>query len=208
MKPTLLPDLDIYFHQAPDGTWIWVPPDTVNAESFMALPFNERALQIARYFCDKLELREIAKNTDRGGIIDRALRRLGLGPNPWCAAIMWLCCQLAGWPFDWKPSNPASVRSWVAAAKKAGRLITLNEKSPNRTIFRGMLYGWSNGMNGHIGIGVRREGGRVYGIEGNTNTAGSAEGDGMFRKWRRPNAFFPGRWFAIDLRTMRKRNGR
>lgn len=65
---------------------------------------------------------------------------------------------------------------------------------------RGMLVGWSKGSNGHIGVAIANAtDGRIFTIEGNTDAQGTPEGDGMYRRVRRPNEFFAGHWYAINL---------
>lgn len=182
-------------------TVLWIPPTLLKGEkrvTYYNSPFKERLVQVNAYLADHADIRETARNTDRGGWIDRALRRLGLGPNPWCAAIQWEACIRAGWPFATQPKNPASVRSWVAWAKKEGRFLPLTPKTIQP--LRGMLVGWSKGSNGHIGVAIANAtDGRVFTIEGNTDAQGTPEGDGMYRRVRRPDEFFAGHWYAINL---------
>lgn len=142
---------------------------------FWALPGRERMVLIAAYLCDVVKVREVKPN--EGFWVNRILARTGLGPGyAWCAAFISFCADLAEYDIGPKKGR-AAVRNWFDWAKKDNRVGF----KPRR----GDLYGWVNpDGRGHIGIATNIVGGKVLGIEGNTNAQGSREGDGAYRKER------------------------
>ena len=108
----------------------------------------------------------------------------GMDGVPWCAEFVSFCCATAGIPL--RSASTVYMKQW---AKKNGRW--------SATPRRGMVaMAQHSPTTGHVGIveGVQANGSIVT-IEGNTNGAGSREGDGTYRKVRRP-----GSWLGfIDL---------
>lgn len=105
------------------------------------------------------------------------------GPWAWCAAFVCWCFQEA------QKQNPLAIerpttpgaRAFENWAKKVG--AELIKPIGDHKIKPGdiLVYTFS-----HIGIAVRHEQGDVVEtIEGNTNTEGSREGDGVYRRRRR-----------------------
>lgn len=165
------------------------PVKYLTDEEYSALPIEERVLHVAR---SKVGVREAGRN--RGHWVSRFLASVGLGPGyAWCAAFVSWCIEEAGgtkgrygpWP-KWKR---AAVRYWASHAVWRGDSFDLNHAK------RGMLLYWvyKNGQ-GHIGFitGVDTDSrGNVVAIrtiEGNTNKAGSREGDGVYDKTRAVNS--------------------
>jgi len=139
---------------------------------YTALPVQERALQFA---AAQVGQREIGKNA--GPFVTRILASVGLGPGfPWCAAFASWCLRNAG--FKGGPtSGRAAVRNWAKWASQQG----ITSSKP----VRGALFYWLNSnQTGHIGFVTKVEGASVHTIEGNTNDAGSREGDGTYRRVR------------------------
>ncbi|MNY35159.1 hypothetical protein D3C86_1695460 [compost metagenome] len=98
-------------------------------------------------------------------------------PAPYCAAFLSFCFGQAGY------KQPRTA--WSSALFPTARLV--KEPEP------GMVYGiyFTNmGRIAHCGLieFVRNE--LVYGIEGNTNLAGSREGDGVWRKIRHKRTIY------------------
>jgi len=142
----------------------------------------ERALLVAHELVDNIKVREVGAN--RGFWVERFLKAVGLGPGySWCAAFVYFCLIMAGVPRKNLPGHPASVLGWYEWAITNGRLITdLNSAK----IARASLFFWIDGFHGHIGWFVRWliPGALFETLEGNTNQAGSREGDGAYRKRR------------------------
>ncbi len=157
------------------------PPDLLITDSaWEGFSVQERALQIARYFADTLKLREHGVN--RGFWVERFLSAVGLGGGyAWCAAFVYWCIKNAGW--SGKLTGGAAVRNWIRWARETNRIV------PHSQIKRGMIFAFmTNQTQGHMGFVVRSEkrGGDIiiHTIEGNTNRAGSREGDGVYRRER------------------------
>lgn len=116
-----------------------------------------------------------------GPFVTMLLKAVSLPPgNAWCAAFVSYCLKKAG--FTKGPTkNRARVKAWADWGFEKG-VIT---KHPQR----GDLFFWLNqNGTGHIGfyLGDDPDGMRV--IDGNTNVAGSREGDGVYKHVRRKGA--------------------
>lgn len=133
----------------------------------------ENALLIAAHLCDKEKVREQGHNA--GFWVSKFLASVGLPTGyAWCAAFASYCLKEAGYKGGPK-SGKAAVRNWAAWAMDTHRIV----EHPQR----GDLFYWLNSDGtGHIGFVVRNRGQFVDTISGNTNEAGSREGDGIYRK--------------------------
>jgi hypothetical protein len=140
-------------------------------EGFHALPVSERALLIAAYFCDRLRVKEAGRN--RGRWVEEFQKSAGVEPGAaWCACFVTYCLKAAGYAGK-IPGGPAAVRNWFHFAQAADQ--------PRR----GDLFCWLNpDRTGHIGFVTRVVGPLIHTIEGNTDTDGTREGDGVYRKIR------------------------
>lgn len=142
----------------------------------------ERALLAAAHDADALKVRE--KGNNRGAKVEEYLRSVGLGPGfAWCAAFVTHHYLNAGGDKKRLPQRPASVCSWV---RTSGFTVTSDAKE----VRRADLFAWcSQNGTGHIGfiVSVIKTplGTWVKTIEGNTNSEGSREGDGVYRRTRR-----------------------
>lgn len=170
-----------------------VLPKWLNQEAFWALPLTERALHAA---AARVGEREAKRNS--GPWVDRFLAAVGLSPGyAWCASFVYYCLITAGWPANRLPQRrkAAAVVEWLKWAEKEG-LVTDKPR-------RGDLMFWVNadGRTGHIGFITEARGRDIKTIEGNTNEAGSREGDGVYRKSRR----IAGRIQAISLTSLAER---
>lgn len=147
------------------------------AESFLHLSARERFVLIAGWMCDIAKVRE--KGWNRGPMVTRILRSIGLGPGyPWCAAFVSLCAELAEFNIGPKFGRGA-VRNWRKWAKEDNRL--------GFKAMRGDLCFMLNpDGTGHIEIVTSSGPGEQFvdTIGGNTNEEGSREGDGVYRKIR------------------------
>jgi hypothetical protein len=103
---------------------------------------------------------------------------------PWCAAFVCWCVQMAvaGRPITFeRPRTPSAwgLEAWSLAQDES----TWTLKPPGRDIKRGdiVVFNFS-----HTAIAVSAPDGNGYftTVEGNTNKAGSREGDGVYRKAR------------------------
>jgi hypothetical protein len=136
-------------------------------------PTRQELLSI---FISQLGIRELTGNND-GKEVEMYLHAVGLkkGP-PWCAAfVSWGYLQVgiraarSAWSPDWFPVKRVI---W-----KQGR----GEQPQPCDVFG--IYFPDKKRIAHVGI-VEQWGESVLTIEGNTNDAGSREGDGVYRKRR------------------------
>lgn len=127
-------------------------------------------------------IREATGNND-GPQVERFLAYVGLGKGyPWCAAFV---CTMYG---DMCIDNPRSA--WVPDLFK-DHIIWKSSYSDWRTginLFRkGDIYSiWfaSKNREAHTGIVIGWDADYLYTVDGNTNIAGSREGDGVYKKKR------------------------
>lgn len=92
-------------------------------------------------------------------------------PSAWCAAFVSWCFRQAG--------HPLPRTGWSPALFPESRIRLL----PASGLVFG-IYFPKLGRIGHCGFVERVQGDWIITIEGNTNQAGSREGDGVYRKWR------------------------
>ena len=139
---------------------------------------RERSLQIAHELTDNIKVREVGAN--KGYWVEKFLSSVGLGGGyAWCAAFVTFQLKTAGVEKSKLPNHPASVMGWFTWAKTKGYLTTDPE--------RGDCFFWLDGEHGHIGrfVGWEDDAKTTFtSLEGNTNDAGSREGDGAYRKVR------------------------
>lgn len=149
----------------PPFPWLALP-------QWRAASLRERALLWAAFEADITKAHEIGENS--GPRVEEYLSLVGVpAGSPWCAAFVGWCYRQAG--AVRLPALPAAVRGWASSS-----LVEL-VSSPQR----GDLFYWlrRNGR-GHIGLVTRVGKVWVETIEGNTNSAGSREGDRVMRRRR------------------------
>lgn len=95
--------------------------------------------------------------------------------QPWCAVFVNWCLAQAGIAVP-AGAVTASCAAGVAAYKKAGRFTEYP------VVGAQVFYGAGGGS--HTGVVLRYDDDEVWAVEGNTNTSGSAEGDGVYVKRR------------------------
>jgi hypothetical protein len=146
-------------------------------------PLLERALAIA---ASKLGVREIG-GKNRGPEVERFLANVGLPPGqPWCMAFV-ACCF----------GDAAAELGIVNPLPKTGSVLGMWKRSPDtwkrRHPERGAIFVHLVNMadpesHGHCGLvedfGRSVDGDYLVTLEGNTNAAGSREGDSVLRKRR------------------------
>jgi hypothetical protein len=138
--------------------------------------------ELLAIFISQIGIRELTGRND-GKAVEMYLASVGLkkGP-PWCAAfVSWgygmvgIQAAQSAWSPDWFPSGRVI---W-----KQGR----GEKPQPCDVFG--IYFPDKRRVAHVGI-VEQWGESVLTIEGNTNDAGSREGDGVYRKRRLPRQLY------------------
>lgn len=158
------------------------PVPGYSASEWATFLIPERALLLAAHAADTLRVRESGRNS--GPHIDQYLAACGLRPGaPWCAAFVTYQLLQAGAERGQLPRNSASVCHWVHGSRFR---VTADPAQARR----GDLFAWCDraAWRGHIGFIVRMRrtarGWLAETIEGNTNDAGSREGDGVYRRQR------------------------
>lgn len=136
---------------------------------------------VKKVYESQLHVREKSGKND-GVEVERYLRYTGLGKgNAWCAAFV---CWTLGEASVINPKN-----AWSPTLVPISKLVYENKsKIYNGTPQCGDVFGiyYSNLKRvGHVGfIDSWSDGSYTITVEGNTNSAGSREGDGVYRKRR------------------------
>ena len=110
---------------------------------------------------------------------------------PWCATFVSWCAEQARIPTSiLRRSTAAGVSSWCFDLNFYAGGSTLYSSSDNSSKFLGYNYTPKKGdlfftrTWSHVGLVVGVSGSYVLTVEGNTNSGGSAEGEGVFRRSR------------------------
>jgi len=129
-----------------------------------------------------MEVRELTGNNDHP-MITKAMNLCGLDGDkgyPWCAAAQAeihykanITAPRSARVVDWFQYNLVWVNGWPQIPEQV-----------NTTGMVGGLYYQSLGRLGHIVLIAGEDKNNFYTLEGNTNIAGSREGDGFYRKVR------------------------
>lgn len=127
-------------------------------------------------------VKERTGNND-GERVERYLRAVGLTKgNPWCAASMAFVYNSCRIPNPMSGYCPDWFRApYLVYQRNLHGLDDFNTAKP------GDVFGiWFNSKNriAHMGMIEEVNGGYVTTLEGNTNEAGSRDGDGFMRKYR------------------------
>jgi len=136
--------------------------------------------RVAEIYTAEIGVREKTGNND-GERVEEYLRVCGLGKGyAWCAAFI-------SWTFDKagvKAIKSAWSPNWFPANKTIYVRGNKNNLTPNRADVLGITR--TNGSVYHVGFIDEWTNGSNFciSVEGNTNNAGSAEGDGVYKKRR------------------------
>lgn len=129
---------------------------------------GQNIVQIAQ---SQIGVRELNGKND-GQAVEEFLRYTGLPKgHPWCAAFVSWVYSKAGFTAPKNPWSPALFpQNKLTKLIKPGFVYGLYDKQKRRIV--------------HCGIATRKDSDFVLGIEGNTNSTGSIEGDGVYLKRR------------------------
>lgn len=133
-------------------------------------------------YSSQIGVREATGHND-GTDVEKYLATINLGPGyAWCAAFVnWTLCECGV-----KTNNSGWSPAWFPESK-----LTTDPRQGD--VFG--IYFPSKKRIAHVGFIDKVEGNKVYTVEGNTNTAGSREGDGVYRKVRmRSQIYKVSRW--------------
>jgi hypothetical protein len=148
----------------------------------------EQAVLVARTY---VGVRETKGEPNRGPEVDRFLRTVGLDPEKgaysWCAAFCYTVYKEAAEHLGVVnpcPKTAGVLKMWERSPVKAR--VLMHEARDNPSLIRpGALYVADHGHGkGHIEIVTAVIPSAVKTIGGNTNGAGSREGDGVYFKER------------------------
>lgn len=145
---------------------------------------------ITDVYLSQLGVHEATGKND-GKDVEKYLRSVGLGKGyPWCAAFVKWCYDSAGIK---TPMNGAA-----ASAHNSKDLVWFHKTQRKEPEPGDAFTLWYNALGriGHTGFFHKKVNATVYeSVEGNTNEAGSREGDGVYRKYRSFNATYSiSRW--------------
>ncbi len=139
---------------------------------------------IIKIATSQLGVREVSGSND-GPEVEQYLSSVGLSKGyAWCAAFV-------GWTYDQCGIvHPKSA--WCPAWFATGKVVYTKKrdgplKATTPSQYRGSVFGIyyaSKKRIAHVGIIEKVEGNYLLTIEGNTNSEGSREGDGVYRKRR------------------------
>jgi len=156
--------------------------------------FAERLVAVA-IAEDTLGVHEVGSN--RGARVEEYQRTVGLPAGaPWCAAfVAWCAACAAGTDKPPRWCSGSAITSWHKATRKAAVVRTTPMDADYLDRVRaGMVWVRAKDaagakaaragtwLQGHIGIVVAVDEVGWHTVEGNTNLAGSREGDGVYRK--------------------------
>lgn len=136
-------------------------------------------MQLKQIYEQEIGVREQG-GANRGVRVEKYLAVTGLGPGyAWCAAFVSWCFQQA------EITAPRSA--WVPSfAGRSKRIFQRGKLMHRRPRAGDVFLLWYRQLNraAHIGFVDRWDDDWVTTVEGNTNTNGSREGDGVYRKRR------------------------
>lgn len=130
-------------------------------------------------------VKEATGNND-GLEVERFLKNVGLGKGfPWCAAFVKTCLLEAG------VTEASRINGMALSCENKSKLVYSARRFAGSPRQGDVFTLWYANLNriGHTGFFDRRINSTIYeSVEGNTNGAGSREGDGVYRKKRSFNA--------------------
>lgn len=159
---------------------------------------SKRGILRAVYTAE-LGVRELSVRND-GPEVEKYLSYVGLKKGqPWCAAfVCWALAEAniknprSGWSPDLLPASKVIWQRTRAIA--AGDI-----DAPREGDVFGIWYR-DKGRIAHVGFVDKWDGNWMISVEGNTNEAGSAEGDGVYRKRRLTASLYKVADFIQDKR--------
>ena len=152
---------------------VLVNPEAGSSKSIVA----QYRIQVVRTAVNELGVRERSGRND-GARVEQFLKLIGLlKGEPWCAAFVSFVFHETGFAkprTGWSPALFPASR--LARSALPGNLIGIYFREKKRIA--------------HVGIIEKQDGDWIVSIEGNTNSQGSREGDGVYRKRRHKSAIY------------------
>lgn len=141
--------------------------------------------RITEVYTSQIGVREATGHND-GKDVEKYLRAVGLGKGyAWCAAFVRWCYDQAG--------VRTKINGAAASAYNRNNLVFFKHKFQQDPRPGDAFTLWFNSLGriGHTGFFHRKINSTIYEtVEGNTNEAGSREGDGVYKKYRSFNATY------------------
>jgi len=123
-------------------------------------------------------VQEVPLGSNKGPEVEKYLKSIGLGGGfPWCMAFVYWCVNEAA--IAQGVNNPLHKTGGVLLQLNKSKHLESKDPVPG-SIF---IMDFGNGK-GHAGFVEKVEGNVLHTIEGNTNAAGSREGDRVVRRTR------------------------
>jgi hypothetical protein len=192
-------------NSTPDGKPLPIDGE-VGATTWAAL-FGQGAVFKAQDFDAKTPMRQLVidiaasqigvveqpHGSNRGPEVDVYISTTGLDPAtgafPWCVCFLY-------WVFDQAakikgkenplPKTAGVISLWNQGRRTEAQVVRKSEASA-RTVTPGMIFHLDlGGGKGHAGLVIEVRGDHIITIEGNTNSGGSSDGFGVFRRDARP----------------------
>ena len=152
---------------------------------FIFLSLTNKAHPVVKYGERYLFVREI-NNNNRSAEIDSFNRAAGVPiGSSWCASYV-------SWVYKHEDYN-APYSAWSPHFGKSKDIIYKKNLKNNKKIEAGdaVTFYYANLKRvGHVGLVKYEKDGYLYTIEGNTNGAGSREGNGVYNKKRELNKIY------------------
>lgn len=141
---------------------------------------EQQRFDVVQQYSQYIGTREATGNND-GREVALFLQSTGLDEGyAWCAAFVNYCLEQSGIKTDKSAWSP----SWFSKSKLIYQRNTIMIRKPLPGDVFG-IYFLKKKRIAHVGfIHHWTDGAGVVTVEGNTNKAGSREGDGVYRKWR------------------------
>lgn len=150
-----------------------------------AQPVETAREKVKRIYTSQIGVREATGNND-GKAVEMYLRATGLGKGfSWCAAFV-------RWTFD-SARVKTSITAWSPTAHNDKNIVWFQRVMKKEPLSGDVFTLWfaSKKRIAHTGFVDRRiNGSVVQTVEGNTNDAGSREGDGVYMKKRSINSLY------------------
>jgi hypothetical protein len=159
-------------------------------ENILQVSRKNIPIDITSVYLSQIGVREATGHND-GKDVEKYLRSVGLGKGyPWCAAFVHWCLDSA------RINN--TINGAAASAHNSKDLVWYHKTQLKIPESGDVFTLWFNALGriGHTGFFHRKINSTVYeSVEGNTNEAGSREGDGVYKKYRSFNATYSiSRW--------------
>lgn len=153
-------------------------------------PSSNLLIKVMEIAASQIGVREKPLGSNSGPEVDEYLHSVGLDPGPnsfWCVAFEYWCFKKAAAALG--RNNPmiktaGVLDHWHQAGRSGISRITTQQAQNNPSLLKaGMIFTIDIGDGfGHSGLVENVVGGRLVTIEGNTNTDGSRNGIGVFRR--------------------------